>query len=1037
MNLVNAAAHRPVAVTVGVLLVLMFGLLALSNIPIQLTPDVRKPQLTVTTQWPGAAPGEVESELTIPQEEALKALSGLENMESTSSYGRARLALTFRVGTDMDAALVQVSNELQRVKNYPTEAERPTLRTADSEDRPITWMLLQRADPDDLSSVDGYLELVEEHIQPLFERIPGVATVNVYGGRDTELRITVDPAQLAARKLTLNDLVSVLRRESADISAGKVDEGKRSYTVRTLGRIDTPEKARAVVVASGDGGPVTLGDLADVDWALQDPSVHVRGMGRSAMAINCVREQGANVLEVMADVHKMVERLNTGVLAKNNLRIEVKYDETDYIYDALALVRQNLFIGGALAMAVLLLFLRSASATVIIALAIPISLIGAFLIMAAAGRTINVISLAGLAFAVGMVVDPAIVTLENIVRLRQAGLARFEAAVKGVSEVWGAIFIATATTVAVFLPVAWLDIQAAQLFGDIAVALCAAVLFSLVVSTTVIPTLAVRLGRQVSIETDDSPQRRPMADAIANLVARINRNTGARLAVIIGFIGAPTWLTLVNVPPAEYLPSGNRNLIFGLLVPPPGYNIDEMTRLAQKVEEHMRPYWFAKPETGLPSMKHFFFGSRGDRVFMGGAAEDPARVKELLPVIKKPIQELPGLFGVVKQSSLFERGSGRGRSIELDVSGRDLETSMAVAAGLFGAVKQAIPDVQARPVPGLSLGSPELHLIPNRLRAAENSLSAQDVGQAVDAYADGVQVDQFVRNGRSVDLTLRGDPLLAQRTQDLGNLPIATPRGDIIPVGAVTDVVLDSGPTSIRRVERERTVSLRISPPDELAMESAINIVREQVMQPAIDKGLPDGVTLRLSEGADQLALAKEAMSGQFLLALAITFLLMAALFESFLYPFVIIITVPLAAFGGLLGLKTLNLFVQQPLDVLTMLGFVALVGIVVNNAILIVHQSLNFIHHEGMKHQQAVVESVRIRVRPIFLSTFTSVFGLLPLVAFPGAGSELYRGMGSVILGGLLLATLFTLILVPALFSLVMGLRDRLLGAHPAADEA
>ncbi|MBF0193927.1 MAG: efflux RND transporter permease subunit [Magnetococcales bacterium] len=1025
MSLVSVSTKRPVAVIVGVLLVFLFGILAYVQIPVQLIPDVRKPIITITTNWPGSSPLEVESEITIPQEDVLKAVPGLVKITSSSTSRRSRIKLEFRPGTDMDATLMLTNNRLQRVKDYPSEAQRPTLKSADSDDAPITWIKLNRIDPKDSRPVASELDYVEDTVKAAMERIPGVATINVYGGRNRELRITVDPDRLAMRGISISQINQVLRNENANISAGNLDEDKRAYLVRTLGQFKTPEQVKEVVVSSGDGGIITIGDIADVAFNHSEARVNVRANGRPIMAINAVRANGANVLEIMEEIKTTLAYLNKDILPSRGLQLTMVYDQTDYIHAAITLVRNNLFIGAVLAMGSLLLFLRSLPATIIIALAIPISIVGAFLAMYAMGRTVNVISLAGLAFAVGMVVDPAIVVLENIVRLKDEGLSRIEAAVQGASQVWGAIFIATATTVAVFLPILTLEIEAAQLFGDIAVALCAAVLFSLLVSTSVIPTLAHQLiGRSSKSYLVKDKKSGFFANWLSNIISRINRRLFSKLLVVGGLTGAAFGMTIMLIPPAEYLPSGSRNLIFAMLIPPPGYNLAEMTEIAQGVEEELKPYWDPDPAKvdEIPAMRNLFFVTMGPRVFMGSATRDPKRVRELLPIMKKPIKSIPGTIGIVNQSSIFGRGIGGGRSLDLSITGPNLETLNGLAKKLFMMAKEAIPNAQVRPIPGMELGNPELHLIPKRLAIRENNLSTFSIGQTVDAFNGGLKVDDIIVDGREIDLTLRGPVGLLSHTQNVGNIPLPTSNGDIIPVSAVMDVKLTAGPVQVDHLDRERTVTLRITPPRTMALETAVNLISEKMVTPVRKEGLPEATLLRLTEGADQLLLAKEAMIWQFALAMIITYLLMAALFESFLYPLVIIATVPLAAAGGLLGLKTLNLFYFQAMDVLTMLGFVILVGVVVNNAILIVHQSLGFIKDENMDPNQAVANAVRIRVRPIFMSTTTSMLGLLPLVLFPGAGSELYRGLGSVVIGGLLISTIFTLVMVPALFSLAMG---------------
>lgn len=1042
MKIVQTATKRPVGVAVGVILIVMFGLLALVRIPIQLTPDVRKPKITVETRWPGSSPNEVEQEITIPQEDMLKSIPGLTTMESDSYNNRTKIVLEFEPGTDMDSALVLVSNRLQRIKNYPEEASRPTLKTADSDASPITWIQFHKLDPNDLGEVYQELDFVEDVVQTAIERVPGVALVNVFGGRKRELRVTVDPSLIAARGLTVGEIAAALKRENVTISAGALDEGKRSYLVRTVGKLETPERIRDVVIKKGDGGRVTVGDIASsVDFAFQDATVNVRIQGKPALAINAVRESQANVLEIMDGIRDTLDELNRDVLKARGLHLKLLYDQTDYIYSAIQLVRQNLIIGGILAMIVLLVFLRSIPATMIVAVAIPVALIGAFLAMAAVGRTINVVSLAGLAFAVGMVVDPAIVVLENIVRLNTKGIPRFRAAVQGAGQVWGAILISTVTTVAVFLPILTLKIEAAQLFGDIAVALSSAVLFSLLISTTVIPSMATRWIRRSKREIERSKTQTnenregPLTRALGNFTRRVTRSLAVRLLVIVGLIGGAAMTTWSLLPPAEYLPTGNRNLVFAMLIPPPGYNLEEMTEMAEGVEKQLLPHIRAPeeppPEDGHATIKHFFFAARGAVAFFGGAATEPSRVKEILPLIQGPARSIPGTFGIVNQTSIFARGIGRGRSIDIAITGPDLKKDIGLAKKLFGMTLGALDGPQIRPIPGLELGNPEVRLVPDLARARDLDISTNQIGQAVDAFTSGFKVDDLVLDGREIDLMLRGTPELLARTQDVGQLPLATPGGRVVPVSTVAKITPLDGPVQIKHLERERSITLRVTPPADMPMEIAIDTIQKKVIDPVVAGGLPPLTKVRMTEGADQLLLAKEALSGQFLLALAITFLLMAALFESFLYPLVIIVTVPLATAGGMLGLKVLNFIQHQPMDVLTMLGFVILIGVVVNNAILIVHQALNFIREERMSPNDAVVESVKIRVRPIFMSTLTSIFGMAPLVLFPGAGSELYRGLGSVVIGGLLVSTVFTLVLVPALFSLMMGIKLRFGGVR------
>lgn len=414
---------------------------------------------------------------------------------------------------------------------------------------------------------------------------------------------------------------------------------------------------------------------------------------------------------------------------------------------------------------------------------------------------------------------------------------------------------------------------------------------------------------------------------------------------------------------------------------------------------------------------------------MGVSTKDPLRAKELIPILKRILKSVPGMITVVKQTSLFARATGAGRSIDVDISGPRLPELMALAQRVFGAILDQIPDCQLRPIPSLDLGNPEIRIIPDRDKAARVGLTAQEIGVNVDALLDGFKVGEVRRFGSNIDLTLMGRENTITGTGDFETLQLNTPLGNRVTLGSVAEARLVAGPAQINHIERLRSVTIQVIPPKEMPLARAMKIIRNQVVVPLAKSGeLKAPYMINLSGTADDLTHTRKALQGNFILALIITFMLLAALFESFLYPLVIMFSVPLAAAGGFLGLDLMNRFIGfQPLDVLTMLGFVILVGVVVNNAILIVHQALNFMRNADLPPREAIRESVRTRIRPIFMSAFTSVMGMLPLLLFPGAGSELYRGLGSVIVGGLMVSTVFTLFLVPSLFSLVMDARTAL----------
>jgi HAE1 family hydrophobic/amphiphilic exporter-1 len=1050
MDPIRLAIDRPIAVIAAVLMAVMFGALALSRIPIQLTPDVRKPVIEIETSWAGAAPAEVEREIVTPQEEELKGLNGLETMISSSETGRGRITLEFAIGTDMDRALLLVSNRLDRVPDYPDEVNEPTLDTSGSNDNAIAWMIVKRAEGN-TRPIQEYGDFAEDVVQESLERVEGVARVNVFGGVARELQVVIDPEELARFRLTIPEVMQRLRAESISLSAGDVDEGKRRYVVRAEGELNTVEAVQDVVLRSGAAetgdalGRIYVREIADVRFGYKEPTARIRQNGEPAIAVNAVRETGANVIETMEGIRAALDELATGPLAAADLTIEQVYDETVYIDSAIELVINNIWIGGVLAATILMLFLRSPRATLIISLAIPVSIVASFVAMAALGRTLNVISLAGIAFAVGMVVDAAIVVLENIYRLRQEGMSARKAAYEGARQVWGAIFVSVLTTVLVFLPILVIDLEAGQLFRDLAVAISVSVLLSLLVAVTVIPALSSRLlgAGRASLKPLPLPGIDHLGRAFAWLVNAYARATvrsrGFGLLMVAAITGIAISGAATFLPKLEYLPEGNRNLIFGVILPPPGYNLDTTLGIAERIESVARPLWEkeeAAPDEP-PAIEHFFFVALRGTTFLGGKAEDPDRVQELIPTLSGPIFAEPGTFGFINQRSLFGRGIGGGRVIELNVSGQELETILGVAQRAARRIGEVFPREdgnQFRPQPGLELGAPEVRLEPDRVRLADAGIGARTLAETVDVYNDGARVAEITVGAERLDLTLMGRTRneTDRRTQDIGSFPVVAPNGRIVPVSALADVRLTAGPTEIRHRERLRTVTLELRPSSAIPLETALDRMRTEVMEAVQAEGVPPDVSMSLTGAADKLTQTWQAIQINLLLAVVIVYLVMAVLFESFVLPLVILISVPVAGAGGVAGLVALNLYQTQPLDMLTMLGFVILIGIVVNNAILLVHQSLYHMRTEGLSAQDAILEATRNRIRPIFMSTLTSVFGMLPLVVFPGAGSELYRGLGSVVVGGLSMSAVLTLLLLPPLLRLTLGERH---AARPAPE--
>ncbi|MBI1367448.1 MAG: MMPL family transporter [Planctomycetes bacterium] len=1096
MDIIRYAISKPVTISVGVLLIVLFGVISIGEIPIQLTPNIETTVVSITTHWEGATPQQVETEIIQEQEDKLKAIAGLSKMLSVCTQGQGQITLEFAQGTTKDDALREASDKLREVPDYPENVDNPVVEATNPADRDyIAWIIFSTTDPDyDIRTLQDFLE---DRVKPEFERVPGVSEVNVVGGIEREVQVRVDMAALAQRGISPSQFVAALRAQNLDASAGQLAEGKRDIRIRSVGRYDRLDQIDNTLLSEPGEPVVRVRDVATAVLTHKEPDRIVRNKGRVVVAMNAQREVGSNVIEVMEAVKERLESVKQSILPAEARRLHLNgtldaeqvYDQTIYIYQALDLVRSNLYVGGTLAVLVLLAFLRSIRSTLIIALAIPISVIGTFVAMVAMGRSLNVISLAGLAFAVGMVVDNAIVVLENIDRHRSLGEGPATAAYRATKEVWGAVLASTLTTLSVFLPVLFIQEEAGQLFRDISLAICASVALSLLVSITVIPCAAAKwLNKRDAVEPKPRPAKRgvmymllhlpsAMVDGLGDLVEWLNHSWVLRPIIIVGLTALSIFASYWLMPPSSYLPPGNRNLVFAVMLTPPGYNIDQQQSIGERIEAYMRPYWEAKtpeqaaalppvpsmnPHTGRMTMVHtppvenFFFVALPDMIFMGGISSDDQNVAPVADLMNASMRGIPDVMGFAMQRPLFQTSlRGSGDALELEIAGPELDQVNNVANLLYQRYGAQFGYQLLRPDPA-NFNLPGIEILVQRrpVEATDVGLTQGDINTAVQMLGDGAIIGDYLDAGKNIDLkVITGSGDQGDAVASLDQAPIATPIGKTVPLLSVAEIRRTVAAQQINRVEEQRAVTLSINLPPSMPLEEAMNQINGDIAQMRTAGLIPPTISTNLAGSAAKLREVKNALLGQWtgfnpqsllsligsrmFLALIVVFLLMAALFESWFYPLVIMFSVPLATVGGFLALRiTHEIIPSQQLDVLTMLGFVILIGIVVNNAILIVHQALNLINGiaevqvegvvaEKLPPKKAIAESVRSRVRPIFMTTLTSVGGMLPLVLFPGAGSELYRGLGSVVVGGLVCSTLFTLILVPLLLSLVFDVRD------------
>jgi len=1009
VTLTRISLSNPVAVIVACILVAIFGLISLSRLPVQMTPDISRPVISVETAWRAAAPNEVESEIIEQQEDVLRSTPGLERMQSSANFGRGSINLEFAIGSDMNRALIEVMNRLNQVPRYPVDALEPTISVGGSDfDRVISWFTITTRPGND-RDIASYQDFIDDTVITRIERVQGVSRAGSFGGRPYEVRITFDPFKTANIGIDLTEVQAQLG-SNADVSAGLNEVGRREYTIRFSGKYEV-EDLGDLVLEWRDGRPVYLRDVAHVSMEMVDVSNMLTSSGRPALAFFVIPETGVNVYDVMDGVKATVADLSANELDRAGLEVQQSSDNTIYITRSVGMVRNNLLLGVSLAIGVLWWFLRKFRATLIVALSIPFCGLIAFMVLDFAGRSLNIISLAGLAFATGMVLDAAIVVLENIFRQREAGLGGDDASMRGVSQVWGALLASTATTVAIFMPVIFLENEAGQLFSDLAVTISAAVVASLLVAVTVLPTAASNWIKGEAI--DDHHQH--WWRWVTNHIMSWTDTQKKRWSWVAGLTVIPVVVALSLIPSADYLPEGKRNFFFGVMITAPGLGVETAREeLVGEVVERLAPYLSGEKQ---PQLERYFLGSaRGWGTFMGGEATNREEFDQLLAVFNREIMTgFPDTFGFVGRAGVFG-GSRGGRRIDVDLSAESFESLLAAGRTGFYLLMQEMPGAQIQPQPGLELAEPEIRLLPDDRKIAEAGWNRTQLSTAIRAMGDGAFLGEYFDGTRRYNVVLRAENWYSP--EELGAIPVATTSGDVMALGELVRVTRTAGPSSIRRVDRKRTLTLQVTPPSQMSMEEALGIIQEKVA-PAILASMPEDGTVKYRGTAEALDEALTSMSGSFILAVVILYLLISALFRSFKDSLLVILTLPMATVGGIISLRLVDLALAgsggQAMDLLTMIGFVILLGLVVNNAILLVYRARDA-EREGLGRREAVESAVRLRLRPILMSTTTSLFGMLPLLLMPGAGTELYRGMAAVIVGGMLVSTLFTLILLPSL---------------------
>jgi multidrug efflux pump subunit AcrB len=1028
--------RRGTLTAVVVLIICVLGIFAGLRIPVQMIPDLDVRVITVITSWPGANPQDVEKEILIEQEEYLRTLPSISRILATAESGRARIELEFPFGTDTTEMLIRVNNALSQVPSYPDNVDEPRVYATSFSSNYFMFFAVTplKGNPRQLD-LDLAVDFLEDNVRPRLSRVPGISEVAVWGGAERQIQILIDPARLAQRGLSLSDVRSTIRARNQDRSGGELDSGKRQYLLRTIGRFDSIDELNDLVLSRRGDTIIRLSDVAQVKLDHFEKRSHSTINGEPSIGMALRRESGANVIDIKRAITDEIEAVNRELLEPAGLQMRLTSDDVQYVENSIRNVWQNLILGALLATAVMFLFLRSARTTGIGVLGIPICIIVAFLGLLLAGRTINVISLAGIAFAIGMTLDNSIVVLESIELEWRKGKTRFQAAVDGVRQVWSAVFASTMTTVLVFVPVIFVEQEAGQLYSDVAIAVSAAILASMLVAVTVLPAAAARFTpiqrKSGAIQAIGEKTRIHTLRAVdAMLATRQRRFTCIGLTVLISVA-----IMLLLTPAAEYLPEGEEPKVFATMSAPPGYNLAAMRAIGDEVEAYFLPHVQADPalfhngDTEVPAIANLNFRVNTDSIRIVTTPIDPADMEPLMDAITRKYREYPGMRAFASRGSIISSNDGGTRSINLDIAGNDLATIYKVAGLAYDRAQEVFdnPRIQSQPS-SFTLAQPMIEIRPNWERAAELGLSAQELGFTVAALTDGSFVDEFFLDDDKIDMYLYSSVGQDANLDTLSQLPVFTPSGAVLPLGSLVSIEETVGTDSLRRVNGRRTVTLSIIPPRSVALETGVQRVRDELVQHLRDRGeIPVGTDIAISGAGDQLDATRESLLGNYAIALLVVYLLLVAIFSHWGYPLLIMTTIPLGIAGGIVGLALLNGVggmlpwfglpaISQPFDMISMLGFLILMGAVVNNPILIVDRAVKNLTEADMSPINAVSEAVHARLRPIAMTTITTILGLAPLVLIPGAGTELYRGVGAIVMFGILGAALVTLTMLPAL---------------------
>jgi HAE1 family hydrophobic/amphiphilic exporter-1 len=1025
MNLPQFSIRRPVTVLMVCLIAILLGTIAFLNIPVDLMPEIVYPTLSVSAAYEGVAPEEMENLVTRPLEQAFAAAPGVEEITSVSSEGRSSLRVSFAYGTNLDEAANELRSRLDRRRaSLPEDMDPPVIFKFDVSQFPIMFLSVAASDMDPRT----LRHFTEKNIQYRLERVPGVAQFTIRGGLRREIHVDLDLKKIRALDMSVSEVVQAIQRENMNRPVGPVNEGRFHLLLRAQGEFQNLEQLRNLVIATRNGTPILLRTVAQIEDGSEEVRHKVSVDGNPAIRLFIYKQSGANTVEVSDGVWREVERIHRDY---PNVRVAATMDSADFIRASIRNVQEAALVGSLLAVLVLLLFLRSFGSTLVIGVSIPIAIVATFALMYFAGFTLNTISFGGLALGVGMLVDNSIVVLENIFRHREQGADRRRAAIEGSSEVASAVTASTLTTVAVFVPVVFTAGMTGQTFKQLAYVVSFALLCSLVVALTVLPALAARVinppsppgfgtGRWLYRIASAIPDR--MAAHYERVIGwAIGHRTAVVLSAVGLFIASATLVPGIGV---ELQPEVDEGEIRADIDLAPGTRVEVTDSIMQRLGRIVRER--------VPEARHIMIESGEDSPWRGASehtgemrislidqAERTRSAKEIADALRPLMQIEPGMAVRVRVSggmfSRWMRGSGDGDRLAVEVRGYDL----GVLRELGERVREVIGNVPGVVETELSLepGTPEMLVRVDRAKAGSMGLNVGDIAETLETAIGGRQASMYREQGDEFNILVRLREEDRLDLAQIGQVPLSTPTGRTIPATSLISLQRQEGPGSITRQDQQRivTVSGTIAGRDLGSVVGDVDSALRQVRFPQDYEYTFGGEYEEQQKSFRQLTFAA-------LLALALVYMVMAAQFESLRDPFIVLFSIPLAAIGvvGILVLTGTTLNVQA------FLGMIVLVGIVVNNAIVLIDYIGRLRREQGFSVRDAVVTGAARRLRPVLMTTSTTVLGLIPMALGLGEGGELQAPLARVIIGGLTVSTLITLVVIPLVYLMLEERTER-----------